>query len=105
MQNPLLCTNVFHILTFIGCRSQANVPRLLHLLLWWIQPEPTARAFFRALRVFCGLLCPERTAYPAHGRMLDVRRKDAVKRLDRTRERPGSHQRTLGFDFISKIPL
>jgi len=35
----------------IGCRAAAPPECLLHLLLWWIKPEPGVRAFFRLMKI------------------------------------------------------
>lgn len=39
------------IMSSIGCRAAATSECLLHLLLWWIKPEPAVRAFFRLCKL------------------------------------------------------
>lgn len=46
----------------IGCRAAATSECLLHLLLWWIKPEPAVRAFFRLVQTSThGLRAPTRS--------------------------------------------
>lgn len=46
-------------MSLIGCRAAATSECLLHLLLWWIKPEPAVRAFFRPMQTSArGLRAP-----------------------------------------------
>ncbi|CAN0618441.1 protein of unknown function [Burkholderia multivorans] len=47
----MCCPYRVRIMQSIGCRAAAPPECLLHLLLWWIKPEPGVRAFFRLMQI------------------------------------------------------